>query len=118
MPDHVGRGLLESWAGGCLSAAWECRRAGLCQLSWLQPQRSAKLSTKEKSKQNITRHIEIKNNLTIARREWGRDNGEKGFQELLKRTHGQNQRGGWKREGGGFGFGGVEGWAENADNCN
>ena len=41
------------------------------------------LSTKEKSKQNITRDIEVKNNLTIARREWGGDSGEKGFQELL-----------------------------------
>ena len=40
-------------------------------------------STKEKSKQNITRDIEIKNNLTIARRESGGDNGGKGFQELL-----------------------------------
>ena len=40
-------------------------------------------STKEKSKQNITRDIEIKNNLTIAREEWGRDSGESGVQELL-----------------------------------
>ena len=39
-------------------------------------------STEEKSKQNITRDIEIKNNLTIAR-EWGGDSGEKGFQQLL-----------------------------------
>ena len=30
---------------------------------------------------------------------------------VLERTHGQNQ-------GGGFGWGGVEGWGENADNCN
>ena len=36
-----------------------------------------------KSKQNITRDIEIKNNLIIARGEWGGKNGEKGFQELL-----------------------------------
>ena len=35
-------------------------------------------STKEKSKQNITRDIEVKNNLTIARGE-----GVKGFQDLL-----------------------------------
>ena len=28
-------------------------------------------STEEKSKQNITRDIEVKNNLTIARGEWG-----------------------------------------------
>ena len=40
-------------------------------------------STKEKSKQNITRDIEVKNNLTIARGEWGGDRGERGLQELL-----------------------------------
>ena len=39
--------------------------------------------TKEKSKQNITRDIEIKNNVTIARGEWGEDSGERGLQELL-----------------------------------
>ena len=33
-------------------------------------------STEEKSKHNITRVIEVRNNLT-------RDSGEKGFQELL-----------------------------------
>ena len=54
------------------------------------------LSTKEKSKQNITRDIEVKNNLTIARGEWGGDSGERGIQELLYRTQGQNQGGGWK----------------------
>ena len=37
---------------------------------------------KEKSKQNITRDIESKNNLTITRG-WGGDNGRKDFQELL-----------------------------------
>ena len=36
-------------------------------------------STKEKSKQNITRDIEIKNNLTIARGEWEGDSGERGL---------------------------------------
>ena len=40
-------------------------------------------STKEKSKQNIPRDIEIKNNLTIARGEWGGDSGKRGLQELL-----------------------------------
>ena len=40
-------------------------------------------STKEKSKQNITRDIEIKNNVTIARGEWGGESGERGLQELL-----------------------------------
>ena len=37
----------------------------------------------KRKKQNITRDIEIKNNLTIARGERGGDNGGKGFQELL-----------------------------------
>ena len=37
------------------------------------------LSTKEKSKQNITRDIEIKNIVTIARGEWGGDSGERGL---------------------------------------
>ena len=34
-------------------------------------------------KQNITRDIEVKNNLTIAREEWGGDSLEMGLQELL-----------------------------------
>ena len=34
---------------------------------------------KKKSKENITRDIEVKNNLTIARGEWGGNSGEKGF---------------------------------------
>ena len=34
-------------------------------------------STKEKSKQNITRDIEIKNIVTIATGEWGGDRGER-----------------------------------------
>ena len=38
---------------------------------------------KKKSKQNITRDIEVKNNLTIARGEWGGDSGKRGLQELL-----------------------------------
>ena len=40
-------------------------------------------SIEEKSKQNITRDIEVKNNLTIARGEWGGDSGKRGLQELL-----------------------------------
>ena len=40
-------------------------------------------STEEKSKQNITRVIEVKNNLTIARGEWGGDSEERGLQELV-----------------------------------
>ena len=53
-------------------------------------------STKEKIKHNITRDIEIKNNLTVTRGEVGGDNGAKCFQETLQRTHGQNQGGGVK----------------------
>ena len=40
-------------------------------------------STEEKSKQNTTRDTEVKNNLTIARGEWGGDSGKRGLQELL-----------------------------------
>ena len=40
-------------------------------------------STEEKKKQNITRDIEVRNYLTIARGDGGRDSGEKGLQELL-----------------------------------
>ena len=38
---------------------------------------------KKKSTQNITRDIEVKNNLTIVRGEWGGDSGKRGLQELL-----------------------------------
>ena len=38
---------------------------------------------RKKRKQNITRDIEVKNNLTIARVELGGDSGERGLQELL-----------------------------------
>ena len=41
------------------------------------------LTNKEKSKQNITRDIKIKNNLRVTRVEVGGDNGGKGFQEQL-----------------------------------
>ena len=36
-------------------------------------------STEEKSKQNKTRDIDVKNNLTIATGEWGGDSGERGL---------------------------------------
>ena len=56
------------------------------------------------------RDTERKNNLTVTRREVGRDN-EKGFQELLLRTHGQKQGTEWKqgREGELAGVGGSDG---------
>ena len=41
------------------------------------------LSTKEKSEQYITRDTEVKNNVIIARGEWGGHSAERGFQELL-----------------------------------
>ena len=37
----------------------------------------------EKRKWNITRDIEIKNNLTMDRGEWGGDSEERALQELL-----------------------------------
>ena len=50
--------------------------------------------------------MEIKNNLTVIRAEVGGSNGggrEKGFQEQLQKTHGQNQ-------GGRSGVEGGDGW--------
>ena len=44
---------------------------------------SGTLSTKQIDKENMTRDIEIKNNLTVTRGEVGGDNGGKGFQEQL-----------------------------------
>ena len=41
------------------------------------------LSREEKRKQNIIGDIEVKNNLTIVREEWGGDSGKRGLQELL-----------------------------------
>ena len=38
---------------------------------------------RKKMKQNITRGIEVKNNLTMGRGEWGGDSEERGLQELL-----------------------------------
>ena len=39
--------------------------------------------TKEKSKQNITRDIEVGNSLAVASGEWGGDSGKRGLLELL-----------------------------------
>ena len=69
----------------------------------------------EKSNQNITRYIEVQNNLTIA----GRGQWEEGItgttlKDTWTKSRGRVEVG----EGGGFGWGGVEGWGENADNCN
>ena len=59
--------------------------------------------TKEKSKQNVTRDIEVKNNLTIARGEGGRDSGEKVFRNYYKEHMD-------KTKGEGGSWGGREVW--------
>ena len=41
------------------------------------------INRKKKRKQNITRDIEVKNNLTMDSGEWGGDSEERGLQELL-----------------------------------
>ena len=59
----------------------------------------------------------MKNNVTIARGEWGRDSGERGLhtiKDTWTKSRGRVDVG----EGRGIGWGGVEGWGENADNCN
>ena len=38
---------------------------------------------------------QVKNNLTIARREWEGDSGEKSFHKTTIKDTGQNQGGGW-----------------------
>ena len=43
--------------------------------------------------------------------------GEKGFQEQLSRTHGQNQGRVKSREGDGDGWGEGDWWGGNANNC-
>ena len=76
-------------------------------------------STEEKSKQNITRDIEVKNNLTIARGE-----GEGTVRRRVFRNYYKEHMDKTKREGGSRGrrwvwLGWVWlGWGENADNCN
>ena len=72
------------------------------------------INRRKKNKQNITRDIEVKSNLTIARGEWGGDNGGEGFSGTTIKDKTKGEDGGG--EGGGFGWGGVEGWGENADN--
>ena len=87
-----------------LTHTWRVVTFSLCQAHSLQTGR----------KQNITRDIVVKNNLTIARGEGGGDSGERGIQDTWTKSRGRVEA----REGGGFGWDGVEGWGENADNCN
>ena len=41
------------------------------------------INRKKKRKQNITRDIEVKNNLTMDRGEWGGDSEDRGLKEVL-----------------------------------
>ena len=75
-------------------------------------------STKEKSKQNITKDIEIKNNVTVARGEWGGHSGGGVYRSYYKGHKDKIKGEGRGGEEGGIGWGGVEGWGENADKCN
>ena len=61
----------------------------------------------------------MQNIVTIARGEWGGDSGERGsigatIKDTRTKSRGRVEVG----EGGGIGWGGVEGWGENADNFN
>ena len=47
----------------------------------------------------------------------GRESGEKGYRNYFKDKR-TKLRGREVGEGGGIGWDGVEGWGENADNCN
>ena len=72
-----------------------------------------------KSKQNITRDIEIKNNLTVTGGEVGGDNGGEGFSgTAIKDRWEKPRRRVEAREGEGFGWGGGKWWGVSADNCN
>ena len=63
----------------------------------------------KKSKQNITRDIEIKNNVTIARGECGGRVGRGYTGATIKDTRTKSRRRVEVGEGGGTGWGGVEG---------
>ena len=62
----------------------------------------------------ILRCDKVKNNLKIARGEWGGDSGERGLQEHTDKIKGEGGGGGgrWVQ------LGGVEGWGEKTYNCN
>ena len=77
--------------------------------------------TKQTSKQNITRDIEIKNKLTVTRGEEREEikgeNKGRVINEHVLRTHGQSQSRVGSRVGGGDGCSGWEWWGENGDDC-
>ena len=76
------------------------------------------MSTKEKSKQNIARDMEVKNNLTIAREEGGGDSGGRVSGTTLKDTWTKPKGKGGSRGGRWVWLWGEERWGKNADNCN
>ena len=68
---------------------------------------------------NFSADIEVKNNLTSARGGVGRGPWEEGItgttiKDTWTKSRGRVEVG----EGGGFSWGGVEGWGEKAYNCN
>ena len=63
--------------------------------------------------------MELKNNLTIARGEGMKGQWGEGFSGTTIKDSWTKPKGRVKAgEGGGFEWGGVEGWGEDADNCN
>ena len=58
--------------------------------------------------------------MTIARGEWGGDSGERGLitGTTIKSTWTKSRGRVELVQGGGLGWGGVEGWGEKAYNCN
>ena len=67
-----------------------------------------------KINKNITRDIEVKNNLIIAR---GSGEGTVRRGDYRNYYEGHMDKIKWEG-GGGFGWCGVEGWGEKAHNCN
>ena len=65
-----------------------------------------RVNRKKKSKQSITRDIEVKNNLTIARGEAGGDSGEKIFRNYYKGHNDKTKGEGGSRGGRWVGWGG------------
>ena len=79
---------------------------------------TGKKSTEERSKQNITRDIEVKDNLTRARGEGGRTVRRRVFRNYYKGHMDKTKGEGGSRGGRWVWLGWTERWGENADNCN
>ena len=71
-----------------------------------------------KNNSEFPRDIEIKNIVTIATGEWGGNSGERVYRSYYEGHRDRIKGEGGVGEGGGTGWGGVEGRGENADNCN